>query len=172
MSAVRIPAAHSVRITGDGIGERVLSSAVDGARPDSGLRIVVGTTVSDSHTWNLIFLQLLLEEWGHRVTNLGPCVPEEMLISRSAAIEPDLIVISTVNGHGFQDGRRLIDALRAHPRLSSVPTVIGGLLGIGQDDEQRAIAELLAAGYSAVFHNESELRRFRSVIDSLRAGVA
>lgn len=33
-----------------------------------GLDVVVSTMASDSHTWNLVFLQLVLEELGHRVT--------------------------------------------------------------------------------------------------------
>ena len=32
---------------------------------------------SDAHTWNLVFLQLLIAEHGFRVTNLGPAVPAE-----------------------------------------------------------------------------------------------
>ena len=39
--------------------------------PATGHRILLSTTSSDSHTWNLMFLQPLLEERGHEVVNLA-----------------------------------------------------------------------------------------------------
>jgi hypothetical protein len=38
------------------------------------LKILIAGGSSDSHGWNLVFLEPLLEESGHRVVNLGPCV--------------------------------------------------------------------------------------------------
>src|SRR6476661_5697161 len=91
---------------------------------------VVTSTVSDSHTWNLIYLQLVLEEIGFDVTNLGACVPDDLLVGECRWIRPELIVVSSVNGHGLVDGRRLIGRLRAAPELAATPVVIGGKLGI------------------------------------------
>ncbi|MGQ4416103.1 methylaspartate mutase, partial [Streptomyces sp. SAS_269] len=34
--------------------------------------VVVSSLASDAHTWNLVFLQLLIEESGFDVVNLGP----------------------------------------------------------------------------------------------------
>lgn len=45
-----------------------------------GHHVLVSSVSSDSHTWNLVFLQLLLEEMGHEVTNIGSCVPDDLLI--------------------------------------------------------------------------------------------
>ncbi|MFD5425630.1 cobalamin B12-binding domain-containing protein [Streptomyces sp. NPDC127084] len=139
----------------------------------AGLDIVVTTMASDSHTWNLVFLQLLLEELGHRVTNLGACVPDELLVAECRRIEPDLIVLSSVNGHGFHDGRRVIAALRACPELVRTPTVIGGKLGIagsgsGTTNRQRA---LLAAGFDGVFEEGGSVLEFQSFVGSLSSGA-
>src|SRR5262249_59490655 len=100
--------------------------------PDSaaGLTVVVTSVASDSHTWNLVYLQLVLEELGHKVVNLGACVPDELLISECLRVRPDLVVVSTVNGHGFHDGMELIGRFRALEDLATTPVVIGGKLGI------------------------------------------
>ncbi|MFF8771905.1 cobalamin B12-binding domain-containing protein [Kitasatospora sp. NPDC015120] len=122
---------------------------------------------SDSHTWNLVFLQLLLEELGHRVTNLGACVPDELLVSECRRTAPDLIVLSSVNGHGYHDGLRVIRALRGCPELSGTPTVIGGKLtiaGPGDPDRQRS---LLAAGFDGVFEEGRSVADFRAFVGSL-----
>ncbi|MFI0809393.1 cobalamin B12-binding domain-containing protein [Streptomyces echinatus] len=118
--------------------------------------VLVAGGISDSHTWNLVYLQLLLEEHGQRVVNLGPCVPEELLITEALAHRPALIVVSSVNGHGYHDGMRTITRLREHPELTAVPAVIGGKLGIAGPCGDDEVAALRAAGYDAVFDDSAE----------------
>ena len=135
-------------------------------QPD--LKVVVTTMASDSHTWNLIFLQLLLEELGHRVTNLGPCVPDGILLAECRRREPDLIVLSSVNGHGFDDGLRVLAGLRSCPELQRTPVVIGGKLGIAgaQDGTARSQA-LRAAGCDAVFEGGGSVDAFLGYLTEL-----
>src|SRR5262249_3646935 len=90
-----------------------------------GLSVMVTSVSSDSHTWNLVFLQLALEELGHRVVNLGACVPDELVLAGCLRVRPDLVVVSSVNGHGFRDGTRLIGRIRGCPELAATPVVIG-----------------------------------------------
>ena len=111
---------------------------------------VISGLASDAHTWNLVFLQLLLEELGYTVVNLGPCVPDELLVAECARVRPALLVLSSVNGHGGQDALRVIARLRAHPDLATLPAVVGGQLGVADDDAAQA-AQLTAAGFDAVF---------------------
>ncbi|MER6030766.1 cobalamin-dependent protein [Streptomyces sp. NPDC001851] len=117
--------------------------------------VVVTSMASDSHTWNLVFLQLLLEELGYDVVNLGPCVPDDLLVSRCAALRPAFVVVSSVNGHGHQDGLRVIGAFRSHPDLAATPVAIGGKLGVAGQDSARA-RELRAAGFDEVFEEETD----------------
>jgi methylaspartate mutase sigma subunit len=133
------------------------------------LRVLLSTVSSDSHTWNLVYLQLWLQEQGCEVVNLGPCVPVQLLVETAAAVRPDLVVISSVNGHGHIDGLTAITALRADVRSRAVPAVIGGKLGIhGAADSDRSSA-LVDAGYDAVFWDsstaESGLRDFLDRLD-------
>ena len=114
-------------------------------------RILLSTTSSDSHTWNLMFLQLLLEECGFEVLNLGPCVPDALLVETARSCRPSAIVISTVNGHGRIDGARVARAVRRDPEVAQLPTVIGGKLGIEGTSSDDEVSRLLEAGFDAVF---------------------
>ncbi len=127
-----------------------------------GKTVVVTTTPSDSHTWNLVFLQLLLEESGYAVRNLGACTPTETVLAACRGPGVDLLVVSSVNGHGSVEGAALIRVLRADPALAGLPAVIGGMLTTA--DGYGVAAELSAAGYDAVFLGESAAERFRSFI--------
>ncbi|GAA1552509.1 cobalamin B12-binding domain-containing protein [Kribbella sancticallisti] len=136
------------------------------------LSVVVTSVSSDSHTWNLVVLQLLLEELGHRVHNLGACVPDELLVSECRRLRPDLIVVSSVNGHGFHDGLRVVRQLRGHAELADTAMVIGGKLGIAGPGCDRSRGELTAAGYDAVFEDGTGLTAFRSYVGRLTTGEA
>jgi methylaspartate mutase sigma subunit len=123
------------------------------ARADqaSGLRVLLSTTSSDAHTWNMVFLHLLLEESGHRVINLGPCVPDDLLVESAQLHRPDAIVITTVNGHGQIDGARVVGALREEATTRDIPVMIGGQLGIDGPSTDEQVRRLLEAGFDAVF---------------------
>jgi methylaspartate mutase sigma subunit len=144
---------------------------LDAARLGRGATVVVSSTASDSHMWNLVYLQLLLEEMGHTVVNLGMCVPPELLIEQCRRVAPDLVVVSSVNGHGFNDGMLLGPAVRAHRDLSAVPMVIGGKLST--DGEQSAMRRQLLrdAGFDHVF-DDGNVAAFQAFIRTLTRNVA
>lgn len=145
--------------------------ALDIAGAGRPLDVVVTSVSSDAHTWNLVYLQLLLEELGCRVTNLGGCTPDETIVNECVASSPDLVVVSSLNGHGAQDGIKLIDAIRSRPGLTATPVVIGGKLDVTGGDGG-AVERLLVAGFDAVFQeNEGGTIAFRSFVRSLTAGT-
>ncbi|HVQ92024.1 MAG TPA: cobalamin-dependent protein [Mycobacteriales bacterium] len=142
------------------------------AAPGGGLDVIVTSVSSDAHTWNLVYLQLLLEEYGHRVVNLGACVPDRLLVAECLRLRPDLVVMSSVNGHGWRDGRRAITALRTRAELAATPVVIGGKLGIagpGGDAQARSLA---LAGFDGVFEDGSSAAAFREFLSRLRPRVS
>ncbi len=130
------------------------------------MNVLLSSTTSDSHTWNLVYLQLLLEEAGHRVVNLGACVPPDLLARACVDNRPDLVVLSTVNGHGHHDGPRSLAAVRAVPSLATTPVVIGGKLGTTGTDPARAVA-LRSAGFAEVFDDAAAVPRFRLFMTTL-----
>jgi methylaspartate mutase sigma subunit len=140
--------------------------------PDPHFDVVVTGLSSDAHTWNLVYLELLLEELGCRVTNLGGCTPDETIVRQCLDRRPDLLVISSINGHGRQDGLRLIGVIRACPPLAAIPVVIGGKLDVTGAGDSRNAAALLAAGFDAVFEDAGGLTPFRSFVCTLAARAA
>jgi methylaspartate mutase sigma subunit len=134
------------------------------------LTVMLSTVASDAHTWNLVFLQLLLEDMGHHVINLGPCVPDEMLVDECRRCRPDVVVISTVNGHGHIDGLRVVRRLRTEATFDDVPVLIGGKLTTGRQSDDHVTA-LLAAGCDAVFEDSTDMADFRRYLDQVASRV-
>jgi methylaspartate mutase sigma subunit len=127
-------------------------------------QVLVASTPSDAHSWNLVFLQLLLEESHHAVTNLGPCLPVETLVDECLARRPELVVVSSVNGHGHHDGPRIIAALRAEPALAATRVVIGGMLTTDAERDQALAADLRARGYDEVFVGAHAVEEFQNYL--------
>ncbi len=133
------------------------------------LEVVVTSLSSDAHSWNLVYLELLLEEIGCHVVNLGPCIPDETIVRECATRHPDLVVISSLNGHALHDGMRLIRMIRNNPNLTHTPVVIGGNLDVAGGGDGRTAALLLEVGFDAVFQGAAAITAFRSLVNSLAA---
>jgi methylaspartate mutase sigma subunit len=141
------------------------SHCVDIPAPGPRAGVVLSSIASDSHTWNLVYLQLLLEELGYRVDNLGSCVPEALLLDECLDRRPELVVISSVNGHGYTEGLRVASLLRARRELAETALVIGGKLGT--DGTPCAVSRklLLEAGFDRVF-DDGNIAEFQSYLDT------
>ncbi|MFC0007343.1 hypothetical protein [Micromonospora siamensis] len=83
--------------------------------------------------------------------NLGACTPDDLIITECRKARPDVLVVSTVNGHGHIDGNRLIRKIRQDAELADMYAVIGGKLGISGDSDAHFGVELMAAGFDATF---------------------
>lgn len=127
------------------------------------------TLPSDAHGWNLVFLEMLLQEQGFNVTQLGICTPVAEVLRACDHGTIDLVVVSTVNGHGHLEAAELAATLRARHDPKGLPMVIGGKLGIlGDNSAYRA--PLLAAGYNCVY-DEHGLDDFLCFLVELRTGL-
>ncbi|WNI27276.1 cobalamin-dependent protein (plasmid) [Streptomyces sp. ITFR-16] len=134
------------------------------------LDVMVTGLPSDAHTWNLVFIQLLIEDLGHHVVNLGPCIPRDEIIESCGKFQPDLLVVSSVNGHGFQDAEDLIRTIRSRWELTGLPAVIGGKLGVrGAEGRAGSGRRLIEAGFNAVFEEDQGLGAFEEFIAALAA---
>ncbi|MER6028135.1 cobalamin-dependent protein [Streptomyces sp. NPDC001851] len=132
-------------------------------------KFVVSSVSSDAHMWNLVFLQLLLEEQGADVVNLGACVPDELIIEECRRSRPDALVISTVNGHGHLDGLRLIRRIRSEPDLADLRVVIGGKLGVRGAENIVFAEELALSGFDAVFEADGGIDGFQEFLATLES---
>lgn len=126
--------------------------------------ILTGTR-SDSHTWNLVFMELWLQEQGLQVTNLGSCVPVEEIVAACQSLRPELLIVSTVNGHGGIEGQDIAHGLRESKLLDQLHTVIGGKLATRPEREPALVKALLTAGFDQVLIDDDALDRLSAWID-------
>lgn len=153
-------------MTGAGAGDAALPRPEQS--PTKTKRAVIATVPSDSHMWNLVYIELLLKENGWEVINLGACTPPDLVVDTCVAERPDMLVISSVNGHGHIGGRKVIGAIRQRSELDYMPAVIGGKLGTLGANNSVFAEPLVAAGYSAVFMESEGLPAFAQFIEEPR----
>lgn len=133
--------------------------------PEKRKRAVIATVPSDSHMWNMVYIELLLKEHGWDVINLGACTPPELVVETCLAERPDMLVISSVNGHGHIGGRKVIGQVRSQPELDYLPAVIGGKLGTLGANNSVFAEPLVSAGFSAVFLESEGVPAFTEFIE-------
>ena len=132
-------------------------------------RCVLSTVESDSHMWNLVYMQLVLEECGYKTLNLGCCVSEEETIKAVKNYAPALVVISTLNGHGYIQGKKLIEKYRKDLGSCSPTIIIGGNLSTQVSSSAALREDLMKAGYDGVFTGSESIEAFHSFIEKLKA---
>lgn len=123
---------------------------------------------SDSHTWPLVYMHLLLEEKGFEVINLGATTPIDEVLEVVDRHDPEILVISTVNGHGLFEGKQIAAKLGQSGKAAT-PKVIGGLLTTDPAEVPAAKAELEKFGYDGVFTGDSSVAEFITFLNELLA---
>jgi methylaspartate mutase sigma subunit len=114
--------------------------------------------------WNLIYMQLLLEEHAYEVTNLGCCTPPSVLADAVQREESGLIVISTINGHGAAQAKSTLEQLQLRFGSQIPAIVIGGRLTTSTLRDAAAAEELEKAGYDCAFVGALALNRFSAYL--------
>lgn len=114
--------------------------------------VLLTTVASDSHSWNLVFMEFLLNDLGYKVDNMGPNTPMDEVIARLNRQPCAMVVVSTVNGHGYIEGAELAQRIRNETHhLEGL--YIGGK--ICTENDAKTIARhsetLKAAGFDEVF---------------------
>lgn len=126
---------------------------------------LLATVESDSHMWNLVYLQLWLAEHGLNVKNLGSCTPIDAVLTALEQRRTHLLVVSSVNGHGYSQGLELIRQVRRkHPHL---PCVIGGKLTTSEEETLVVRQPLIEAGYNQVFVGPDAIDSFSGYLGTL-----
>lgn len=114
------------------------------------LRVLIITTPSDVHSWNLVFLSLVVRDAGMTCRIVGPAPQLEEIKSGAVEFDPDIILVSTINGHGEFEATDVLLALR-EVCDADIPVLIGGILGVTQESMGRRRSVLLSMGYTEVF---------------------
>lgn len=125
-------------------------------------------TRSDAHSWNLIYVAEVLKEQGFDVVNLGPNAPVNSLLFQIGQFVPDIIVVSSINGHGAIEGHEIAQALTSS-EYSDIPLVIGGLLTTSPAELTDAKTSMLSSGFDAVFTGAEAMAEFKHFVSAIVA---
>ncbi len=128
------------------------------------------TIPSDSHSWNLVFMKLFLEEAGVEVESLGPCTPIDLVVQRLVEDQFDFVVVSTINGNGYIEGIEIAASIKARSEFTGA-MFIGGKLTTGslREDWSLKMQDLLDAGYQSVYddHYTGVLEQFTQDLEGM-----
>jgi methylaspartate mutase sigma subunit len=119
-----------------------------------------------------VFLELLLREWRMEVVNLGCCTPPQLVVEEVGGGASDLVVVSSVNGHGYSQGLELMGLIRKGCPGLKAPVVIGGRLTTAERTDLVVEPALRAAGYHSVFVGENSIGRFSQFLSGLLLPMA
>jgi len=130
--------------------------------------IALLTTIpSDSHNWNLVYIQLFLEEHGFTVVNMGPSVPFYLLLEKCRQLEPSVVIVSTINGHGYIEGKELIRQLKELECMKDIPVFIGGKLSTDANMSSLYAVELEEAGYRKAYDSREDMTEFSRRLEEI-----
>ncbi|MDV8022647.1 cobalamin B12-binding domain-containing protein [Rhodococcus sp. IEGM 1330] len=149
--------------------ERDLVAGVTTTHPVS-RRVLIVTTPSDVHSWNLVFLSLVVRDAGMSCRIVGPASQLDEIVVGAEEFAPDVVLVSTINGHGEFEAADVLNALRevCDPH---VPVLIGGILGVSHELRSSRRSALLSMGYTEVFEGaDLTVGKVRSELE--RAGLA
>lgn len=132
---------------------------------------LVSTIGTDSHTFNILYIELFLKEFGFNVVNLGPCVPAMMTIQAARDIQPEAIVLSSINGHGLIEGKDFILQARKVLGGKLPPVVIGGQLSTNDMDTSNIRQILKEAGFHEVFCGGDSIRNFSKWLEDYTGNI-
>ncbi|MCK4377664.1 MAG: methylaspartate mutase subunit S, partial [Actinomycetia bacterium] len=97
------------------------------------LRLVLGVIGSDVHAVGNKILENILVEEGFKVTNIGVLSSQEDFINAAIETAADLIVISSLYGHGEIDCRGMREKC-IEAGIDDIPLYVGGNLVVGKKD--------------------------------------
>ena len=95
--------------------------------------IVLGVIGSDSHAVGNKILENSLSEAGYDVVNIGVLSPQEDFISAAIETNAEVIMVSSLYGHGEIDCRGMRDKCN-EAGLSHVKLYVGGNIVVGKQD--------------------------------------
>ncbi|NSY39775.1 cobalamin B12-binding domain-containing protein [Leisingera sp. ANG59] len=115
-------------------------------------KALLATIPSDSHSWNLVFMEFFLEENGYDVSNLGPNTPLHDIEKALHTGYYDMVVISSTNGHAYIEAQELAKRIRASATHNG-QLFLGGKICTQTDPEIIAhhTAALKDCGFDEVF---------------------
>jgi methylaspartate mutase sigma subunit len=112
--------------------------------------LVMGVIGADVHAVGNKILEYAFNQAGITVINLGVMVSQEEYIAAAIETKADVIVVSSLYGHGEIDCRGLREKCD-EAGLKNIPLYVGGNLVVGKTDFADVEKRFLSMGFSRVY---------------------
>lgn len=112
--------------------------------------IVLGVIGSDCHAVGNKILDYSLSEAGYDVVNIGVLSPQEDFISAAIETNAQVIMVSSLYGHGEIDCRGMRDKCN-EAGLSHVKLYVGGNIVVGKQDFKEVKERFESMGFDRVY---------------------
>jgi len=114
------------------------------------LKLVLGVIGSDVHAVGNKILENVLIEEGFKVTNIGVLSSQEDFINAAIETAADLIVVSSLYGHGEIDCRGMREKC-IEAGIGEIPLYVGGNLVVGKKDFNEVKKIFEEMGFNRVY---------------------
>lgn len=112
--------------------------------------IVLGVIGSDCHAVGNKILDHALTEAGYNVINIGVLSPQEDFINAAIETSADLILVSSLYGHGEIDCRGLREKCD-EAGLKGIKLYVGGNIVVGKQNWEDVYNRFKAMGFDRVY---------------------
>ena len=112
--------------------------------------LVMGVIGADVHAVGNKILEYAFSQAGINVINLGVMVAQEEYIAAAIETNADIIVVSSLYGHGEIDCRGLREKCD-EAGLKNIPLYVGGNLVVGKTNFDEVKKRFLDMGFSRVY---------------------
>lgn len=112
--------------------------------------IVTGVIGADVHAVGNKIITYALENEGFNVVNLGVMVSQEEYIAAALETNADVILVSSLYGHGEIDCNGLREKCD-EAGLKNIPLLVGGNLVVGKQDFAEVEKRFLAMGFTKAY---------------------
>lgn len=114
------------------------------------IKVVLGVIGADVHAVGNKILHYAYTQAGFFVVNLGVMVTQQEFIQAAMEAEADVIIVSSLYGHGELDCKGLRDKC-IEAGLEDILLYVGGNLVVGKSDFEQVKEKFLAMGYNRVY---------------------
>lgn len=112
--------------------------------------IVIGVIGADVHAVGNKIIEYTLTGEGYNVVNIGVLSPQEDFINAAIESDADMIMVSSLYGHGEIDCRGMKDKM-VEAGIGDTILYVGGNIVVGKQDFKEVEKRFKAMGFDRVF---------------------
>ena len=112
--------------------------------------LVLGVIGSDCHAVGNKILDYALTQAGYNVVNIGVLSPQEDFINAAVETNADVIVVSSLYGHGEIDCRGMGEKCD-EAGLKGIKLYVGGNIVVGKQNWEDVYNRFIAMGFDRVY---------------------